>query len=209
MTLHYKFVVPINLIPVLILAASLAWEWRRQEDAWLSLLRSRLGEEARFVQAASRPFGDPSRLAEYLQAFCHAVDASSSPEHQIALLDWTGNVLASAAEHGRRPMNPTRLGSLGEGFWMRQNGGESFLVSVSKDGEQSVVVAESTRMMNAQVWANLKNQAGWYLGSAVLLLGAVNLVMRRAVIRPIRRLSRAAHQLEQGQLGVLPGGTDL
>jgi phosphoserine phosphatase RsbU/P len=207
MTLHYKFVVPINLILVLILAASLAWEWRRQQDAWLSLLRSRLGEEARFVQAASRSFGDPPRLAEYLQAFCHAVDASSSPEHQIALLDGTGNVLASAAEHARRPMDPTRLGALGEGFWMRQNGGESFLVRVSKDAEQSVVVAESTRMMNAQVWANLKNQAGWYLGSAVLLLGAVNVVMRRAVIRPIRRLSRAAHQLEQGQLGVQVNGS--
>jgi phosphoserine phosphatase RsbU/P len=207
MTLHYKFVVPINLILMLVLAASLAWEWRRQQDAWLSLLRSRLGEEARFVQAASRSFGVTPRLVEYLQKFCHAVDASSSPEHQIALLDRTGNVLASAAEHAHRPMDPTRLGALGEGFWMRQNGGESFLVRVSKDGEQSVVVAESTRMMNAQVWANLKNQAGWYLGSAVLLLGAVNVVMRRAVIRPIRRLSRAAHQLEQGQLGVQVNGS--
>ena len=207
MTLRYKFVLPINLILVLVLAASLAWEWRRQEAAGLSLLRSRLGEEARFVQAASRSFGDTPRLAEFLRGFCHAIDDSSSPEHQVALLDGTGNVLASAAEHARRPMEPTRLGALGEGFWMRQNGGESFLVRVFKDGGQSVVVAESTRVMNAQVWANLKNQAGWYLGSAVLLLGAVNVVMRRAVIRPIQRLSRAAQQLEQGQLGVQVNGS--
>ncbi|MFI5456073.1 MAG: PP2C family protein-serine/threonine phosphatase [Isosphaerales bacterium] len=212
MTLRYKFVLPINLILVLVLAASLAWEWRRQEATGMSLLRSRLGEEARFIQAASLSFGVTPRLAEFLRGFCHAIDASSSPEHQVALLDDTGKVLASAAEHARRPMDPTRLGGLGEGFWMLQDGGESFLVRVLGDSGRSVVVAESTRAVKGQVWANLTNQAGWYLGSAVLLLGAVNLVMRRAVLRPIRRLYRVARQLEQGQLGVQvdrPGSDEL
>jgi sigma-B regulation protein RsbU (phosphoserine phosphatase) len=122
-------------------------------------------------------------------------------------LDETGQVLASAAEHARRPMDPTRLAALGEGFWVRPDGGESLLVRVHKEGGRSIVVAESTRAMTAQVWANLKNQAGWYLGSAVLLLGAVNMVMRRAVLRPVRRLYRAARQLEQGQLGVQVAGS--
>jgi sigma-B regulation protein RsbU (phosphoserine phosphatase) len=99
-------------------------------------------------------------------------------------------------------MDPTRLAALGEGFWKRQVGGESFLVRVSPENGRSAVVAESTRTMSAQVWDNLRSQAGWYLGSAVLLLGAVNAVMRRAVLRPIRRLYRAARQLQHGQLGV-------
>jgi sigma-B regulation protein RsbU (phosphoserine phosphatase) len=94
------------------------------------------------------------------------------------------------------------LAALGEGAWIPQDGGESFLVRVFKESARSVVVAESTRAMTAQVWANLKNQAGWYLGSAALLLGAVNVMMRHAVLRPIRRLYRASRQLEQGQLGV-------
>jgi len=205
MTLRYKFVLPINLILVLVLAASLAWESRRQEAAGVSLLRARLGEEARFVQAASRSFGVTPRFSVFLRGFCGAVDAAASPEHQVALLDEAGLVLANAAQHARRPMDPTRLAALGEGFWMRQEGGESFLVRVLNDSGRSVVVAESTRAINGQVWANLKNQAGWYVGSAVLLLGAINLVMRRAVLRPIRRLYRAAHQLEQGQLGVQVG----
>jgi hypothetical protein len=113
MTLRYKFVVPINLILLLILAASLAWEWRRQEATGLALLRARLGEEARFVQAASRSFGDTPSFADFLRRFCHAIDASSSPEHQVALLDETGQVLASAAEHARRPMDPSQLAALG------------------------------------------------------------------------------------------------
>jgi sigma-B regulation protein RsbU (phosphoserine phosphatase) len=90
MTLRYKFVLPINLVLVLVLVASLAWEWRRQEAAGMSLLRSRLGEEARFVQAASRSFGVAPHFAEYLRGFCHAIDASSSPEHQVALPDEPG-----------------------------------------------------------------------------------------------------------------------
>src|SRR6516165_11260859 len=175
MTLRYKFVLPINLILVLVLAASLVWEWRRQESTGLALLRARLGEEARFVQAASRSFeearfvqaasrsfGDTPSFADFLRRFCHAIDAMSSPEHQVALLDETGKVLASAAEHARRPMDPTQLAALGEGTWMRQDGGESFLVRVFKESGRSVVVAESTRAMTAQVWANLKNQAVWY-----------------------------------------------
>jgi sigma-B regulation protein RsbU (phosphoserine phosphatase) len=209
MTLRYKFVLPINLILLLVLAISLAWEWRRQEAMGLALLRARLGEEARFVQAASRPLGVTRSFADFLRRFCNAIDASSSPEHQVALLDENGHVVVSAAEHASRPMDPTRLAALGEGAWIQKEGGESFLVRVSKDKEsgRSVVVAESTRAMEAQVWANLKSQAGWYLGSAVLLLGAVNMVMRRTVLRPIRRLDRAARQLEQGQLGAKVDGS--
>jgi serine phosphatase RsbU (regulator of sigma subunit) len=204
MTLRYKFVLPINLILLLVLAISLVWEWQRQEAMGLALITARLGEEARFVQAASRPLGVTRPFADFLRRFCNAIDASSSPEHQVALVSEQGEVLATAAEHASRPMDPTRLAALGEGAWIQKDGGESFLVRVFKDKEsgRSVVVAESTRAMKAQVWANLKNQAGWYLGSAALLLGAVNLVMRRAVLRPIRRLYRGARQLEQGQLGV-------
>jgi serine phosphatase RsbU (regulator of sigma subunit) len=207
MTLRYKFVLPINLILLLVLATSLAWEWRRQEATGLALLRARLGEEARFVHAASRTFGVTPQLAEFLSRFCHAIDASTSPEHQVALLDESGQVLASAAEHARRPMDPTQLAALGEGAWMRQDGGELFLVRVLKESGRSVVVAESTRAMQAQVWTNLRSQAGWYLGSALLLLGAVNVVMRRAVLRPIWRLNRVARQLERGELGTQVEGT--
>ena len=85
MTLRYKFVLPINLILLLVLAISLAWEWRRQEAMGLALLRARLGEEARFVQAASRPLGVTRSFADFLRRFCNAIDASSSPEHQVAL----------------------------------------------------------------------------------------------------------------------------
>jgi sigma-B regulation protein RsbU (phosphoserine phosphatase) len=99
-------------------------------------------------------------------------------------------------------MDPARLAGLGEGFWKRERGEETFLVRVSGDAGRRVVVAESTREVRERVRANLKRQAGWFLGAGVLLLGAVNLTMRRAVLRPIRRIGRAVRQLEEGQLGV-------
>ena len=91
MTLRYKFVLPINLILVLVLLASLAWEWRRQEATGLALLRARLDEEARFVEAAYRSFGTSGRFGPFLHAFCHASDASASPEHQVAVVDAPGS----------------------------------------------------------------------------------------------------------------------
>lgn len=212
MTLRYKFVLPVNVLLVLVLGASLVWEWRRQESTGLALLRARLDEEARFVQAAYRSFGVTPRFAAFLRAFCHASDAMTSPEHQVALVDGTGEVVASAAEHARRPLDPSRLAALGEGFWTRREGDESYLVRVSADGARRVVVAESTSALRGRVWADLGNHAGWYLGSGVLLLGVVNAVMRRAVLRPIRRLSRAVRELERGRLGVQvesPNGDEL
>ncbi|MBX6312050.1 MAG: SpoIIE family protein phosphatase [Isosphaeraceae bacterium] len=202
MTLRFKFVLPINLILVLVLGASLVWEWQRLEASGLAVLRARLNEEARFIQAAYRKFGITPRFAAFLRAFCHATDALASPEHQVALVDGSGEVVASAAMHARQPMDPVRLADLGEGIWIRHEGVESYLVRVAADGGRRVVVAESTRALDAQVRANLWNHAGWYLGSGMLLLIAVNIVMRRAVLRPVRRLYRAARRLEQGQLGV-------
>ena len=51
MTLRFKFVIPINLILVGILAASPAWEWWRLGRSESAILRTRLNEEARFVHA--------------------------------------------------------------------------------------------------------------------------------------------------------------
>ncbi len=201
MTLRFKFVLPINLILLLVLGASLVWEWRRLEATGLAVLRTRLDEEARFIQAAYRKFGITPRFAEFLGAFCHATDTLASPEHQVAVVDESGEAVASAAVHARRPMDAARLADLGEGFWVLREGGDSYLVRVATDGERRVVVAESTRTLDAQVRANLWNHAGWYLGSGVLLFIAINLIMRRAVLRPIRRLYRAARLIEQGKLG--------
>lgn len=213
MTLRYKFALPINLMLLLVLGASLTWEWRRQEAMEMRLLRARLDEEARFVLAAYHTFGMSPRFDSFLRAFCHASDPSASPEHQVALVDETG-VVASAAEHARRPMDPMRLAAWGEGAWARREGGESFLVGVlgGEGAEQRVVVAESTRAVAERVRANLKNQAVWFLGAGVLLFGAFNFVMERAVLRPLRRIARAVRDLERGQLGVevaSPNGDEL
>ncbi len=212
MTLRYKFVLPINLILVLVLGASLAWEWRRQEATGMSLLRARLDEEARFVHAAHGAFGATPRFGVFLKGFCHGIDPAASPEHQVALVDGAGRVVAAAAEHARRPMDPGRLAALGDGFWARAGDGEAFLVRVSTDGGRRVVVAESTRAIHDRVWANLRSQVLWFAGAGVLLIGAVNLIMRRAVLRPIRRIGRAVGQLERGRLGVevaSPNGDEL
>lgn len=202
-TLRFKFVLPINLILVLVLGASLVWEWRRLESTGLAILQARLDEETHFIQAAYRTMGFTPRFTKFLSAFCHATNATVSPEHQVAVVSAAGDVVASAAVHARRPIDPARLAALGEGSWTWRVGDEPYLVRVAVDGERRVVIAESPRSLHEQVRANLWNHAAWSLGSGVLLLIAVNVVMRRAVLRPIRRLYRAAHQLQQGQLGAV------
>ncbi len=75
--LRFKFVLPINLILLAILGASLAWEWWRLERNELGMLRTRLDEEARFVHAAARTFGVTLRFADFLEGFYHATDAGN------------------------------------------------------------------------------------------------------------------------------------
>lgn len=202
MNLQRKFVIPINLILVFVLAASLACEWRRQEEAGMDLLRARINEEARFVRAAYETFGLSGRFAAFLGGFCHAIDPGASPEHQVALVDASGVVIASAAEHARRPIDPAGLAKLGEGFRLLRRGDETTLVRVAGDGRHRVVIAESTAAVRDRLRADLWSHVAWYLGLGGLLLIAVNGVIRRAVLRPIRRLGRAVSRMEEGQLGV-------
>lgn len=212
MTLRYKFVLPVNLILFAVLLCSLIWEWRRQEATGLALLRSRLDEEVRFVHAASRTFGPSPDFEAFLHRFCHASDPSASPEHQVALLGDGGRVVAEAAEHAAAPMDLAQLAGGDDGFRVHEHGGQTFLARVSTEGAERVVVAESTRAVHKHVRSNLRRQAGWFLGAGVLLFGAVNLVMRRAVLRPIRRISRAVGKLERGELGAQvasPNGDEL
>lgn len=202
MTLRFKFALPLNVILVLVLGASLAWEWRRSEEAGLHALRVRLEEEARFIAAAHATYGESPRFARFLAAFCHAVDAGASPEHQVAVVGPGGEILARAATHARRPLDPRRLAAAGEGSRTASEGDESYLVRVDADGDRRVVVAESTRAVRDRLRASMRRLAAWYGGLGVLLLGVVNVVMGRIVLRPVRRLGRAARQLERGRLGV-------
>ncbi len=212
MKLREKFAIPINVLLVALLTASLIWEWRRQEAAGMALLRTRLDEEVRFVLAARRVFGVSPGLQSFLREFCHAVDSSVSPEHQIALMDAGNNVVAAAAMHARHRLDPEQVARQGDGFFTKRLGRDELLIRVFGAGGWRVVVAESGRAVKARVISNLQSQAGWYLGAAVIVLGAANFVMRMAVLRPVKRISRAVQRLEQGHLGVeieRPGDDEL
>lgn len=212
MTLRAKFVVPINLVLAAVVAASLAWEWSRQVEAGHRLLRTRLDEEARFVLAARVAFGVSPRFSAFLDGFCHAIDPATSPEHQVALLNPAGEVVASAAMHARRPLEPGRWAALGPGFRTHRVGGESILVRVADGDGWRVVLAESTRAVDSRVRENLGNLAGWFLGAGAVVIGAVNLLIRRTVLRPVGKISRAVRELEAGRLGVEiehPNGDEL
>ncbi len=124
-TLRIKFVLPVNLILIAVLTASLAWEWWRLEQnsspcsapAWMKRHAS--------SSAAARTFGITRSFAEFLEEFCHATDAAASPEHQVALIGPDGEVVASAAADVNRPINPSGLTSLAVGSWLRRRGDES------------------------------------------------------------------------------------
>ncbi|MGC8641172.1 MAG: PP2C family protein-serine/threonine phosphatase [Isosphaeraceae bacterium] len=201
MTLRFKFVIPINVILIGILAASLAWEWRRLERTEFTILRTRLDEEARFVHAAARTFGASSRFRDFLLQFCRATDVTASPEHQVTVAGPEGEILAHAAAHVHDPIDPAGLAALASGFWSRRRGDESYLIRVSNENGRRVVVAESTRRLQQRVRGALLSQALWIVGLGVLVLAVVNAMMSRAVLRPVRRLHEAAVQIERGRLG--------
>jgi serine phosphatase RsbU (regulator of sigma subunit) len=200
-TLRSKFVIPVNLILVAVLAGSLAWEWWRLERGEFAVLGTRLNEEARFVHAAARTFGVSCRFGEFLREFCHATDVAASPGHQVTVVGPDGEVVATAAAHVPNPIDPKGLASLPEGPSLRRRGEESYLIRASSEGGRRVVVAESTRLARERICRALAVHTAWILGLGVVLLVAINAVMRRVVLRPVGRLHRAALRLERGELG--------
>ncbi len=202
MSLRFKFVLPINLIIVAVLGASLAWEWRRSRDEELGERRMRLDEEVRFIGAAYREFGPSPRFGAFLEEFCRAADPVASPGQQVAVLEGGTVVAAAAGPRVRQRLDPTRLASLEPGFWTRSGKGGPFLVRVTDDGGRQVIMAESIRPVHGLVMVNIWDRLGWGLGLGALLLVSVNTVMSRTVLRPIGRLAGAVRQLERGQHGV-------
>ena len=97
MTLRFKFVLPINLILVGILAASLGWEWWRLERSEFAILRTRLDEEARFVHRAARTFGVSSKFDDFLQEFAGLHKSPCSRRTRLSR-----NALASKMQKIRR-----------------------------------------------------------------------------------------------------------
>jgi serine phosphatase RsbU (regulator of sigma subunit) len=190
-----------NLILVAVLAGSLAGEWWRLERGEFAALGTRLDEEARFVHAAAGAFGVSSRFGEFLGEFCQATDVAASPGHQVTVAGPAGEVLASAAAHVHDPIDPEGLASLPEGSWLRRRGEESYLIGVSSQGDRRVIVAESTRLLRERIRRALVAHAAWILSLGIVLLIAMNAVMRRAVLRPLGRLHGAALRLERGELG--------
>jgi serine phosphatase RsbU (regulator of sigma subunit) len=204
-TLRTKFVAPVNLILAAVLAASLAWEWSRLERGEFAVLGTRLEEEARFVHAAADSLGTSDGFRDFLGAFCHATDVAASPGHQVTVVGPGGEVVATAAAHVRNPIDPEGLAQLPEGSWLRRRGEESYLIRTSGKGGRRVIVAESTRVARERIRRSLAIHAAWILGLGALLLAAINGVMSRVVLRPVRQLHRAAMRLERGQLGVKVG----
>jgi serine phosphatase RsbU (regulator of sigma subunit) len=201
-TLRSKFVIPVNLILVAVLVGSLAWEWWRLERGEFATLGARLDEEARFVHAAARTFVKSSEFCDFLREFCNATDATASPEHQVTVVGPGGEVVATAAAHVHDPIDPKGLASLPEGVSLRRRGEESYLIRASSEGDRRVVVAESTRLARERIGSALAVHTAWILGLGLVLLVAINTVMRRAVLRPLGQLHRAALRLERGELGV-------
>jgi sigma-B regulation protein RsbU (phosphoserine phosphatase) len=175
-------------------------------------LRTRLGEEARFVLAADRWYGGTPDFPEFLGDFCRATDVIASPEHQVAVLADGDRVISHAAEHAHHRLDPSRLAASGIGSWLIREGENQYLVRVSEQEGKSVVVAESLQAVLTRLRSSLLSHAAWLVGSGLLLIGVVNLIMSRAVLRPVRHLYRAARKMEGGELGVevpVAGGDEL
>ena len=204
MSLKRKFVVPINLILVGVLAASLAWEWRRQRG-------DRDGSAARPARRGGplRP-GGVSRLrphAPLRRDFCGASaiasDPGASPEHQVALVDDDGRVIA--ARRGPRPAS-ARPGRPGRARRRLLATGRPAVRS-SWSGWRPTAAAGwwSPSRPPASAAGSAPTSGAMppgTSGSAASCCSTVNGVMRRAVLRPIRRLGRAVTQMERGRLGV-------
>lgn|GEM_PF-2455453 len=116
-----------------------------------------------------------SRTAGSVNATQEVTEATRSwPEHQVALVNSAGELIASAAAHAHRPINPAGLAAMTEGFWTRSREDDSYLIRVSSDEGRRVVVAESTRLLRQRVRRSLISHAAWILGLGLFLFVAIN-----------------------------------
>ena len=204
-SIRFHILVGVNGTLAVLLAALLAYEYRRELTDRIAEKHSALQEEATLIAEGVerlRHHGT-SAIQGYLDAVCSRMHRSTSPAHHI-VVRFDGTTLQAERRASDEILKAMSAAAEAKDHTASFRDDE-LVVGSEFHGDISVLVAESARTARKAVVIEIL----WHLVvialASLAAAGIVNYLLLHAIDRPLRRLVTTVEQIGHGQFGIRTG----
>lgn len=200
-SIGFRLTLAVNAVMLAGVAGFLAFDYWRDAGQRMAAKRASLNEEAATVHQAVVRLAGESAVQEFVDGVCGGMSDDESPGHHI-VVETGGRVVQSRA-HGRDgPAAYAAVRAAADGA------DGPLVVGAHRGGGVAVFVAEEVADVRRQVRGQVVVRSAGVVVFGVALAVAVNLAVRRLVVRPLRRLARTIDAIAGGRLGEQAGPAD-
>lgn len=202
-SIGFRVAVAVNAVMAVAVSGFLVLDYQREVRQRLADKAVALGEEALTIhQGVTRLRAAPAGgIQEFIDEVCGRMTDSDSPGHHI-VADIDGRVFQARAHH--RASAEVYQAVLSGARDPRHRGtyqGRELVIGTHREGDVTVYVAEELANVLREVRAQVLVRSLGILGAGLVLAAAVNVIIRRLVTRPLKRLVRTIGEIGAGKLG--------
>ena len=181
------------LLTVLVIgAAGMAVDYRREYDVHIEGTIASLEEQARALQVARRRIPGSAEYAGYVDDFCAQMNEFVSPGHHILVLGPGGRVIVRARHHSGEAIERALLSSGGERGVLTVQGHKLAQARLRDDDGVTIVLAQYLDHVEGILRGQLIRRAMTTAAMAVAIVLLIYLVTNRWVLRPLGGLRDSA-----------------
>lgn len=197
-SLRFQLLLGVNLAMAALLSVALYYDAQRELSHRVAERRLALEEESQAILAAVpalRHHGVEA-VQGLLDRFCGHLDHAQAPGHQL-IVAWEGMVITP---HAHALKSDTLVSSLQAAAQSRDGRLRDLVVATRQADGVSVFVAENVTDIRREVHRDNVWRVVGLLIAGLIAAGIVDLILMRALIRPIERLVGTVREIAQGRL---------
>lgn len=194
----FRLALAINFIMVIAVGGFVLFDYFREIDQRLVARQAGLRREAMFIHQGVRQIrmNPTADLQEYIDQICAGISDEEAPDHHIAV-EIGGQIIQSRAHHRDSPTGWEELRNAAVTS-SHDHFGKSMLASRYAEDGVSVYVGERMTNLSSQVLRQAALRSLGAIALGLVIIVSLNVVVRRMVARPLRRLIRTIDAIGSG-----------
>lgn len=206
-SIRFQLLLAVNVTMAILVAALLVLDYRQELEHRLAQKQVSLEHEAKTLLPAVLRLREGSRAIQaHLNSVCGSVcdghESDPSPRHHIGVR--LGEIVIQSTARRRGSPEIFRLMEQASASSERRAefGQRELVIGSSRQGDVAVYVSEDTSLLRRSALRHILWRLAGVVALGLVAAGVVNVVLRRIVVRPLRRLVSTVHQIAGGDLAV-------
>lgn len=191
-SLQLRLTVAVVLIVLVVTGIGMIWDYRREYRVHMDGMLASLTEQAQALRVARKQIGQPSRFAQYVNAFCAQMNKNISPGHHVLVLTSRGTILASTRYHSGPIVEKALLAADSNSKVLSVNGHRLAYVRLKDTDGTTIILAQYMDHIEGILHQQLISRAVTTGVTALAIIVLIFLALHFWTIRPIERLVEVA-----------------